>query len=80
MTQEQLVAICGINCLGCPAYVARKTDDNELREKTAKEWSSPEFSVKAEVQSIKYSMKECLYQHLDLRQFSCKDYGKFFQF
>ena len=48
MTQEQLVAICGINCLGCPAYIAEKTDDNELREKTAKEWSSPEFSVKAD--------------------------------
>ncbi len=48
MTQEQLVSFCGINCLECPAYVAKRTDDNELREKTARGWSRPDFFVAPE--------------------------------
>lgn len=45
MSQTELISFCGINCIECPAYIAKKTDDMELREKTAKEWSSPEFQV-----------------------------------
>ena len=48
MTQEELISYCGINCIECPAYIAKRTDDNKLREKTAEAWSSPEFSVKVE--------------------------------
>ena len=48
MTQEELIAFCGINCLECPAYIAKRTDDIELREKTAKEWSGPEEPIKPE--------------------------------
>ncbi len=48
MTQEELISFCGINCLECPAYIAKRTDDMELREKTAQAWSGPEFSVKPE--------------------------------
>jgi len=48
MSQEELIAFCGINCLECPAYISKRTDDLELKEKTAKEWSSPEFQVKPE--------------------------------
>ncbi len=39
---EELISFCGINCVECPAYVAKRTNDNELREKTAKAWSGPE--------------------------------------
>lgn len=46
MTQEEMIAFCGIDCLRCPAYIAKRTEDMELREKTAKKWSGPEFSVK----------------------------------
>jgi hypothetical protein len=48
MSQEVLVSMCGINCLGCPAYIAKRADDLELRKKTSKEWSSPEFQVTPE--------------------------------
>jgi hypothetical protein len=37
---ERIVGSCGIVCTACPAYVARRTDDQALREKTAEEWSS----------------------------------------
>ncbi|MFW9853249.1 MAG: DUF3795 domain-containing protein [Candidatus Thorarchaeota archaeon] len=48
MTQTELIAFCGINCLECPAYIAKRTDDMELREKTAREWSGPEEPIKPE--------------------------------
>jgi len=48
MTQKEMIAFCGINCIVCPAYTAKQTDDMELRKKTAKEWSGPEVPIKPE--------------------------------
>ena len=31
--------MCGISCSGCGAYLAYQSNDDNLREKTAKEWS-----------------------------------------
>lgn len=39
MTNEKLRAACGLDCKQCPAYIARETNDDELRAKTAVEWS-----------------------------------------
>ncbi len=36
---EQKLAYCGINCEECPVFIATVNNDNELREKTAQEWS-----------------------------------------
>ena len=36
---NMIVGSCGIICTECPAFIAYRTDDQELREKTAKEWS-----------------------------------------
>ena len=36
---EQIVAICGLECSSCPAYIARLKNDDVLRKKTAAEWS-----------------------------------------
>ena len=33
------IAYCGLDCEACEAYLATVNDDNELREKVAKEWS-----------------------------------------
>ena len=41
------IAYCGLNCKECPANIAKQTDDQELREKTAKAWSGPGFTVEA---------------------------------
>lgn len=35
-----IIAMCGLECTSCPAYIAKQTDDRALREKTAKEWSA----------------------------------------
>jgi len=36
---NEMIASCGLKCHECPAYIALKENDQELREKTAKEWS-----------------------------------------
>jgi len=36
---KQHLGMCGIACSECPAFVARRTDDHELRRETAAEWS-----------------------------------------
>ena len=36
---KQLIAICGLDCSKCDAYIATKNNDQALREKTAKYWS-----------------------------------------
>ena len=36
---KTMIAICGLDCEKCDAYIATKNDDQALREKTAKLWS-----------------------------------------
>ena len=36
---KQLIACCGLDCENCAARIATVNNDDELREKTAKEWS-----------------------------------------
>jgi len=33
------ISVCGLDCSVCPAHIAFATNDQALREKTAKEWS-----------------------------------------
>jgi len=37
MTEK--IAFCGLNCSSCNAFIAFKTNDEKLREITAKKWS-----------------------------------------
>lgn len=36
---KQMIAYCGLDCEVCSAYLATVNNDQELREKTAKQWS-----------------------------------------
>ncbi|MBR6432068.1 MAG: DUF3795 domain-containing protein [Muribaculaceae bacterium] len=36
---KRLIAVCGLDCEKCDAFIATKNDDQALREKTAKLWS-----------------------------------------
>jgi hypothetical protein len=36
---NKLIAACGLDCAACPAYIASAANDDELRKKTAAEWS-----------------------------------------
>jgi len=33
------IAMCGLDCAVCPAYIVHHTGDAALREKTAKQWT-----------------------------------------
>ena len=48
---EKMIAYCGLICTECPAYIAHKTDDEQLRIKTATEWSKM-FKVKLKPEII----------------------------
>jgi len=39
-----IIAYCGLNCSECPVFLATKTHDRALQEKTAREWSA-QFSA-----------------------------------
>jgi hypothetical protein len=45
---EDMIAYCGIVCTECPAFLAKKRDDNQLRKKTVQKWSTDEFPVTVE--------------------------------
>jgi hypothetical protein len=34
-----ITGCCGLECSACPAFIAGRDDDDELRKKTAREWS-----------------------------------------
>ncbi|MEJ2568087.1 MAG: DUF3795 domain-containing protein [candidate division WOR-3 bacterium] len=36
---DDLVGFCGLKCNKCPAFIATKNDDDNERERIAKEWS-----------------------------------------
>lgn len=36
---EKMIAVCGLVCTSCPAYLATQRDDDALRAKTAANWS-----------------------------------------
>jgi hypothetical protein len=38
-TMRDMIAFCGLDCEVCDAYIAKKNDDQALREKTARLWS-----------------------------------------
>jgi len=40
-----MIAVCGLNCSECGAYLAKKNNDESIRIKTAKDWSNM-FQVK----------------------------------
>ncbi|MFX0015975.1 MAG: DUF3795 domain-containing protein [Promethearchaeota archaeon] len=41
----EMIAYCGLNCEQCPAFIAKQTNNQVLREKTAKQWSGEGFVV-----------------------------------
>ena len=47
-TEARLIAKCGLDCQACPAYIATQNNDLEAKKKIAAEWSSPQYSLKAE--------------------------------
>lgn len=39
MAKKKYIAMCGLDCAACDAFIATKNNDDKLREKTAKEWT-----------------------------------------
>lgn len=41
---EKMLAVCGLVCSECPAFIATKNDDDEHRRQVAEQWSK-EYGV-----------------------------------
>lgn len=39
MKAKKHIAICGLDCSSCTAFIATQNNDDSLREKTAREWT-----------------------------------------
>ena len=48
---ETMIAYCGLECSQCPAFIAGRENDNELRVQTARAWSE-QFNVSFAPESI----------------------------
>ncbi len=46
-----MISFCGLECTACPAFIARKEDNDALRKKTAEEWSK-QFRMEFSPESI----------------------------
>ncbi|HUW21784.1 MAG TPA: DUF3795 domain-containing protein [Candidatus Bathyarchaeia archaeon] len=36
---QKYIAMCGLDCSACAAFIATQTDDDKLRKKTAEDWT-----------------------------------------
>jgi hypothetical protein len=43
--EGRMTAFCGLDCDSCPAFLAKKYDDQSIRERTAKEWDVSPMEV-----------------------------------
>lgn len=67
---KQLIACCGLDCEKCDARIATVKNDNELREKTAKEWSVMNNAPQITAETI-----NCMGCRTDGAKFAfCSDY------
>jgi hypothetical protein len=44
MPENKHIAYCGLDCIKCGAYIARRTNNDELRHETAARWNT-EYSL-----------------------------------
>jgi hypothetical protein len=45
MTDDEIIAFCGLTCTECPAYIATLTNNRELMVKTARGWSTTDNKI-----------------------------------
>lgn len=48
MSKQKLIAFCGLICTDCPAFIATQKNDDKLRGKVAKSWSTEKEILKPE--------------------------------
>jgi len=48
---ETMISCCGLDCSVCPAFIARRDDNDELRKKTAREWSG-QFKIEISPENV----------------------------
>lgn len=57
--EEKHIAMCGLECSACGAFIATKNNDNKLKEKTAKEWTE-RYKVSPPLKAEDINCEGCL--------------------
>jgi hypothetical protein len=70
IVMEKMIAVCGLDCSTCSAFIATKNNDEEAKAKIARQWSTPEFQLKPE----DINCDGCVSQGARLASF-CKECG-----
>ncbi|MFC1955920.1 DUF3795 domain-containing protein, partial [Chloroflexota bacterium] len=70
LAMKQSFGNCGLDCEACPVFIARATNDDELRVQTAKEWS--ELYAEYLGHSLKPSDMNCNGCHSDNTFVGCQ--------
>jgi hypothetical protein len=39
LIENKHIAYCGLDCMKCPAYIAKRENDDKLRRETAEKWN-----------------------------------------
>jgi len=69
---ETMIAMCGLNCTECGAYLAKKNNDHAKRIETAKEWSE-QFQVEIKPSDINcdgcLSVSDIRFHHCSLCEY-----------
>lgn len=67
MKSKPKISICGLNCSVCPAFLAYKNNDQDLRVKTAKAWAQEFHDPSVKPEHINclgcLSAKQPIYKH-----------------
>ncbi len=45
---QKMIAMCGLICTDCPAYIATQRSDDEERKKIAEKWTTDKYPLKPE--------------------------------
>jgi hypothetical protein len=45
---EKMIAVCGLVCTECPAFIATQNDDDQKRKEVARTWSSDKHELRPE--------------------------------
>ena len=57
--KKENVGRCGLDCSSCPAFIATKNNDNDLRRKTAEEWTK-RYKANPSIKSENINCRGCL--------------------
>jgi len=71
---EKMIAVCGINCYKCLAFIATQADDDDKRAEVAKLWSK-EYNADIQAKDVNCEIRKCGFEMRVANCAYCNDYA-----